>query len=105
MDSCVHVKPFWKAGLMKLTRLLVANRGEIALRIIRAAAELGIRTVAVFAEDDARLLHTQRADEACPLRGVGAVPYLDIEQILAAARERGCDAIHPGYGFLSENGA
>jgi acetyl/propionyl-CoA carboxylase alpha subunit/acetyl-CoA carboxylase carboxyltransferase component len=90
---------------MSLTCLLVANRGEIAVRIIRAAAELGIRTVAVFSEDDSRSLHTLRADEARPLRGTGAAAYLDMEQIIAVAAEAGCDAVHPGYGFLSENAA
>jgi acetyl/propionyl-CoA carboxylase alpha subunit/acetyl-CoA carboxylase carboxyltransferase component len=84
-------------------RLLVANRGEIAIRIMRSAAELGIRTVAVFSEDDAGSLHTRRADEAYPLRGAGSAAYLDIDQILRAAVERGCDALHPGYGLLSEN--
>jgi acetyl/propionyl-CoA carboxylase alpha subunit/acetyl-CoA carboxylase carboxyltransferase component len=83
--------------------LLVANRGEIAIRITRAAAELGIRTVAVFSEDDARSLHTRKADEGRALSGSGAAAYLDIEQILAVAKAAGCDAIHPGYGFLSEN--
>ncbi len=83
--------------------LLVANRGEIAIRIIRAAAEMGIRTVAVFSEDDVRSLHTAKADQARALRGVGAAAYLDAEQIVAEARAAGCDAIHPGYGFLSEN--
>ena len=85
------------------TSLLVANRGEIAIRVMRAAAEMEIRTVAVFSEDDAHSLHTRRADEVRPLRGEGAAAYLDVEQILAVAREAGCDAIHPGYGFLSEN--
>src|SRR5271170_132084 len=83
--------------------LLVANRGEIAIRIIRAAAEMGIRTVAIFSEDDANSLHSRKADEIRPLRGVGPAAYLDVEQILAIANEAGCDAIHPGYGFLSEN--
>ncbi len=89
---------------MKLpANLLIANRGEIAIRIMRAAAELGIRTVAVYSEDDGRSLHTRRADEARPLSGTGAKPYLDIEQIVAVAKAAACDAIHPGYGFLSEN--
>ena len=88
-----------------MKKLLVANRGEIAVRIMHAAAELGIRTVAVFSEDDARSLHTRRADEACPLHGVGVAAYLDVEQILAVAKASGCDAVHPGYGFLSENAA
>ena len=88
---------------MSLTSLLIANRGEIAIRIARAAAELGIRTVAVFSEDDAQSLHTQKTDDALPLQGRGTAAYLDIEQILALATQAGCDAIHPGYGFLSEN--
>ncbi|MGI8550902.1 MAG: carboxyl transferase domain-containing protein [Dehalococcoidia bacterium] len=90
---------------MRLTSLLVANRGEIAVRILRAAAELSLRTVAIYSEDDAEALHTRQADDVRPLRGAGAAAYLDGEQILSAAREAGCDAIHPGYGFLSENAA
>src|SRR6266403_1187925 len=82
--------------------LLIANRAEIAIRIMRAAAELGIRTVAVFSDDDARSLHTKKADEARRLNGVGAAAYLDAEQIIEVAKQSGCDAIHPGYGFLSE---
>ncbi len=88
---------------MLMTRLLIANRGEIAIRIMRAAAELGVKTVAVFSEDDALSLHIRKADEARPLRGSGVAAYLDGEQIIAIAKEAGCDAIHPGYGFLSEN--
>src|SRR5580693_4110116 len=83
--------------------LLIANRGEIAIRIIRAGAEMGIRTVAIFPDDDSSSLHTRKADEARRLNGVGAAAYLDGEQIVALAKEAGCDAIHPGYGFLSEN--
>ncbi len=83
--------------------VLIANRGEIAIRIARAAAELGLRTVAVYAEDDARALHVRVCDEAAALSGEGAGAYLDIAQIVAEAKKMGCDAIHPGYGFLSEN--
>jgi acetyl/propionyl-CoA carboxylase alpha subunit/acetyl-CoA carboxylase carboxyltransferase component len=89
----------------KLTSVLIANRGEIAIRIARAAAEHGLRAVAVYSEDDAAALHTRKADEARALRGAGPAAYLDAEQIVAAARESGCDAIHPGYGFLSEQAA
>jgi acetyl/propionyl-CoA carboxylase alpha subunit/acetyl-CoA carboxylase carboxyltransferase component len=86
-----------------MKKLLIANRGEIAIRVTEAAAELGLTTVAIFSEDDAKSLHVIRADEACPLRGAGAAAYLDGEQIVAVAQQAGCDAIHPGYGFLSEN--
>ncbi|RZI40816.1 carbamoyl-phosphate synthase large subunit [Herbaspirillum sp. HC18] len=88
---------------MNLKKLLIANRGEIAVRIARAAAELGIPTVSVYSEDDAASLHCRRTDESRVLRGTGAAAYLDIEQIVAAAKASGCNAIHPGYGFLSEN--
>ncbi len=85
--------------------VLVANRGEIAIRVMRAAAEMGLRTVAVFSEDDANSLHTRKADEVRALKGSGAAAYLDGEQIVALAKAAHCDAIHPGYGFLSENAA
>jgi acetyl/propionyl-CoA carboxylase alpha subunit/acetyl-CoA carboxylase carboxyltransferase component len=88
-----------------LSSVLIANRGEIALRVIRAAQDLGLRSVAIFSEDDAGRLHTTRADEAVALSGSGAAPYLDAAQLVAAASEAGCDAIHPGYGFLSESAA
>ncbi|MGB6054374.1 MAG: biotin carboxylase N-terminal domain-containing protein, partial [Burkholderiaceae bacterium] len=88
---------------MSIQKLLIANRGEISIRIARACAELGIATVAVYSEDDAASLHLRRADDARPLSGIGAAPYLDIAQIVETARAAGCDAIHPGYGFLSEN--
>src|SRR5216117_3413691 len=87
---------------MSLARLLVANRAEVAIRIARAAAGLGIPTVGVFSEDNAASLHVRHVDEARPLRGRGQRAYLDVEQLLAVARETGCDAVHPGYGFLSE---
>src|SRR5437762_12081918 len=87
---------------MGLARLLVANRAEVAIRIARAAAGLGIPTVGVFSEDDAGCLHVRHVDAARPLSGRGPRAYLDVEQLIAVARETGCDAVHPGYGFLSE---
>ena len=86
-------------------RLLIANRGEIAIRIARTAADLGIASVAVYSVDDARSLHVRAADEAVALAGAGPAAYLDGPQILRLALETGCEAIHPGYGFLSENSA
>src|SRR5262245_53499406 len=90
---------------MTITSVLIANRGEIAIRIARAAADAGLRTVAVYSEDDARSLHVRRADGARALRGTGPAAYLDIDQLMGAAKAAGCDAVHPGYGFLSENSA
>jgi acetyl/propionyl-CoA carboxylase alpha subunit/acetyl-CoA carboxylase carboxyltransferase component len=85
--------------------LFIANRGEIAIRIARAAAEMGIQSVAVFSEDDAASLHVRMADRAIALAGSGPAAYLDGRQIVAKAVEAGCDAIHPGYGFLAEDAA
>ena len=90
---------------MPLTKLLIANRGEIAIRIMRAARDLGLATVAVAGEDDLGSLHTRVGDETLTLEGRGAAAYLDIASIVAAAVDSGCDAIHPGYGFLAENAA
>ncbi|WP_051783884.1 carboxyl transferase domain-containing protein [Lentzea aerocolonigenes] len=90
-----------KRSLRRIAVLLVANRGEVAVRVLRAAADLGIRTVAVYAEDDASSLHVTLADRAVALRGDS--PYLDVDQLLDAAE--GCVAVHPGWGFLSENAA
>ncbi|MEM7078529.1 MAG: carboxyl transferase domain-containing protein [Pseudomonadota bacterium] len=87
---------------MSFKGLLIANRGEIAIRIARAAADLGIPSVAVYSEDDADSLHTRVADRAAALPGLGAPAYLDIDAVIAAAKDQACDAIHPGYGFLSE---
>jgi acetyl/propionyl-CoA carboxylase alpha subunit/acetyl-CoA carboxylase carboxyltransferase component len=86
-----------------LKKLLIANRGEIAIRIAQAAAELGIATVGIHSEDDATSLHVRRVDEVRTLKGKGAAAYLDIAGVIAAAKAAGCDGIHPGYGFLSEN--
>ena len=83
-------------------KILIANRGEIAVRIIRAAQDLGINTVAVFARDDALALHVALADQAVALDATGPAAYLNIAALIAAAQQFGCAAIHPGYGFLSE---
>jgi len=87
-----------------ITKILIANRGEIACRIIRTARKMGIATVAVFSEADARALHVEMADEAVLIGPAQASEsYLKIDAILSAAKRTGADAIHPGYGFLSEN--
>ena len=90
---------------MALTKLLVANRSEIAIRVFRAANELGLRTVAVFAVEDKLALHRFKADEAYELgEGMGPIEaYLSIPEILRIAKEAKVDAIHPGYGLLSES--
>ena len=86
-------------------KILIANRGEIAIRVMRAANELGKRTVAVYAEEDKLSLHRFKADEAYQIgKGLGPVAaYLSIDDIIRVARACGADAIHPGYGLLSEN--
>ena len=88
---------------MTLKHLLIANRGEIAIRIARSAAESGVRSHAIYSEDDEQSDHVSKADEAHRLTGSGPSAYLDAQQIIRVARETNCDAIHPGYGFLSEN--
>src|SRR5271155_311217 len=92
-------------GMRMFKRLLIANRGEIAIRIARTAAELGVLSVAVYSEDDAVSLHVRAADEGGAVKGAGPAAYLDGPQILRLALETGCDALHPGYGFLSESAA
>ena len=87
-----------------INKILIANRGEIALRIIRACNELGIKTVSVFSESDELSLHTKFSDEAiCIGPSISTKSYLNIPSIISAAELTNCDAIHPGYGFLSEN--
>lgn len=88
---------------MPISRLLIANRGEIAIRITRAAVDLGIDTVAVYSADDASSLHSRMADHSIPLSGVGVAAYLNIDELIDVARNTQCDAIHPGYGFMAEN--
>ena len=88
---------------MPLKNLLIANRGEIAIRIARTAAEAGICAHAVYSEDDEQSDHVRKAEAAHRLTGKGPAAYLDAAQVIRVALEAGCDAIHPGYGFLSEN--
>ena len=88
---------------MAVSRLLIANRGEVAVRVARAAAEFGAASIAVHGADDAGSLHARMADEAAELPGRGAAAYLDSAAIVDAARATGADAVHPGYGFLAEN--
>src|SRR5271167_5235859 len=93
--------------LQPIKKLLAANRSEIAIRVFRAANELGLRTVAIYSQEDRLALHRFKADEAYQVgKGKGPVEaYLDIPGIIAIAKEHEVDAIHPGYGFLSENPA
>ena len=87
-----------------IKKILIANRGEIAIRVMRTAAEMGIKTVAVFSDADASALFVSKADEAVCIGGAYAADsYLNQDKIIAAAKLTGADAIHPGYGFLSEN--
>jgi acetyl/propionyl-CoA carboxylase alpha subunit/acetyl-CoA carboxylase carboxyltransferase component len=84
------------------SKVLIANRGEIAVRLVRALRDLGIASVAVHARDDAAALHVQLADAVVALDATGPSAYLDIAALIAVAKAQGCDAVHPGYGFLSE---
>jgi acetyl/propionyl-CoA carboxylase alpha subunit/enoyl-CoA hydratase/carnithine racemase len=86
-----------------INKLLIANRGEIAVRIARTARDMGLSCVAIFSEDDHQSGHLRYADTAVGLLGSGVAAYLDIEQVIAIAKAQQCDAVHPGYGFLSES--
>lgn len=88
----------------KITSILIANRGEIALRVIRACKELGIRSIAIYSDEDVRAIHVKRADEAYHIGPAApAQSYLNMTKIIETAKAAGADAVHPGYGFLSEN--
>ena len=86
-----------------MKRLLIANRGEIALRIARTARELGIASVGIFSPEDEALATGYACEEVAALSGQGAAAYLDVTALIDLARDRSCDALHPGYGFLSES--
>ena len=87
---------------MKITKLLIANRGEIACRVIKTARKMGMATVAVYSDADREALHVRMADEAVHIGPSPAkVSYLQIDKIIAACRQTGAQAVHPGYGFLS----
>mgnify|MGYP002701078522 CR=1 FL=1 len=88
-----------------MKKVLIANRGEIAIRIARTCSDLGIRTVGIYSEDDANSLHLSKVDEAYQIEGKGTQAYLDIKQIISIAKASKVDFINPGYVFSSENSA
>ena len=86
-----------------MKKILIANRGEIAIRIARTCRDLGLKTVGIYSEDDVNSLHLSKVDEAHKIDDKGAKAYLNIKEIINIASDCNVDAIHPGYGFLSEN--
>ena len=101
LETPPPVRPGWRP----IRKILAANRGEIAIRICRAATEMNIKTVAIYSKEDLNSLHRYKADESFQV-GAGKSPvaaYLAAEELVALAKKEGVDAIHPGYGFLSEN--
>src|SRR5512134_2577781 len=91
------------SGQSVITKILVANRGEIAVRIVRACSEMGIKSVAIYTDADRHALHVKKADEAYNLGAEPVAGYLHAHNIVNVSVTSGCDALHPGYGFLSEN--
>ena len=89
--------------MKNIKKVMIANRGEIALRIIRACKELNLTSVCIFSEVDIEGIWVKKADESYPIMGNPIEAYLDYERIVGLAKKANCDAIHPGYGFLSEN--
>jgi acetyl-CoA/propionyl-CoA carboxylase biotin carboxyl carrier protein len=102
-DAVIIARMLEATPRAELRNLLIANRGEIAVRVIRAARQLGLRTVAVYSDGEQDALHVRLADDAWRLDSAAPIPYLDQDAILRVAAEAGADAIHPGYGFLAEN--
>ena len=105
MSTALETPPPIRPGWRPIRKLLAANRGEIAIRICRAATEMDIKTVAIYSKEDLGSLHRYKADESFQI-GNGKSPvgaYLSAEEIVELAKREGVDAIHPGYGFLSEN--